>query len=110
MKEKFSNIAKLLLIVIFLFPEFAKVLHTHNDELKCTNESCCSTQKENDDPDKHDEGCFICKFSKYFFDIPEPLLDFSEKKCFNELVENYNQPFHKSYLLNSKQLRSPPLI
>lgn len=110
MKDKFLNIAKLLLIVFFLFPEFAKVLHTHNGELKCTDESCCSAQKENDETDKIEENCAICKFWKYFFEVPQPLSNFSEKICFYELEIVYAWSIHENYLLNLKLLRSPPLI
>lgn len=110
MKYNFLNIAKLLLVILFLFPEFTKVIHTHSDETECKGVSCCPSQEKNSKSENDSEECPICKFAKYFFDEPVSINEFSAEYCFCEIIVNYKSSIQKSYLLNSKLLRAPPSV
>lgn len=110
MKYNFLNIAKLLLVILFLFPEFTKVIHTHNRQLECNGETCCTSREENGEKENGSEDCPICKFTKFYFEEPISIYEFSEENCVCEIIISYKSSIQKSYLLNSKLLRAPPIV
>jgi len=110
MKGNILYIAKLFLIVFFLLPDFAKAFHSHNNQVKCDSAACCQNQENNAGEGGNDKQCPICKFSMYSFETPPSFYGFTVSFYFCDFNLKYTSSIQKSYLLNLKLLRSPPIV
>jgi len=108
--KSYSYITRFLLLLVFLFPDFAKAFHSHGNNIYCDGKKCCELNKDKNKEKKTGNECEICKFSKYSFNISPFLYNFLEKLFSGELIINLVYSLHKNYFLSLGLQRSPPVI
>lgn len=110
MSKTYLNIARFFLILLFLLPDFVKVIHSHKEHCICESRNCCSQEESFHNKIDIKEECKICNFEKFSFEEVPALNDYSYEKFVCEYLISFRSSTQKSYLLDQKLLRSPPII